>query len=155
MSMSVDTEHSTPLTVSAEALEFATLANSEIVKVSDVSEVEAISYCLGVPLYFSSSSSSLPPVALAALQFGARGDPPSSTFGLVPILWKNRKSVAERSRARFAVYNGLGSGLFLSTAKERARMRLDDENEEMSFSNWSRKFANAGSFKVKFADIDE
>ena len=162
MSMSADTEHSPPLTVSAEALEFATLTTSEIVKVSDVSEVEAISYCLGVPLYFSSSSSPPPPpppVALAALQFGSGGDPTSSTFGLVPILCKNRKNVAEKSRARFAVYNGLGSGLFLSTAKERVRMRLDEENEAMSnlsyLSMWSRKFANAGYFKVKFADIDE
>lgn len=159
MSMSVDTEHSPPLTVSAEALEFATSTNSEIVKVSDVSEVEAILYCLGVPLYFSSPSSPPPPVALAALQFESGGGPTSSTFGLVPILCKNRKNVAERSRTRFAVYNGLGSGLFLSTAKERARMRLDEENEAMSnlsyLSMWSRKFANAGYFKVKFADIDE
>jgi hypothetical protein len=158
LSMSNDTNHSHPVTVSAEALEFTSLTNkSEIVNISDVSELDAISYCLGASPYFISTSSHPPPVSLAALQLKDERGPTIAKVGLIPVMWKNRKSILDTKGAKFAVFNGLGSGLFLSTAKERARMRIDDENSakvNIPIMSLSRKFANVGSMRVKFADLD-
>ncbi len=157
--MSNDTKHSRPVTVSAEALEFTSLTNkSEIVNISDVSELDAISYCLGAFPYFFSTSSHSPPVSLAALQLKDDRGPTVSKVGLIPVMWKNRTSISDKKETKFAVFNGLGSGLFLSTAKERARMKLDDENSakvNIPVMSLSRKFANVGSMRVKFADLDE
>jgi hypothetical protein len=159
LSMSNDTKHSRPVTVSAEALEFTSLTNkSEIVNISDVSELDAISYCLGAFPYFFSTSSHSPPVSLAALQLKDDRGPTVSKVGLIPVMWKNRTSISDKKETKFAVFNGLGSGLFLSTAKERARMKLDDENSakvNIPVMSLSRKFANVGSMRVKFADLDE
>jgi len=159
LSMSNDTKHSRPVTVSAEALEFTSLTNkSEIVYISDVSELDAISYCLGASPYFlSTSSHSPPPVSLAALQLKDDRGPTVSKVGLIPVMWKNRTSISDKKGTKFAVFNGLGSGLFLSTAKERARMRLKDENSgkvNNPLMSLSRKFSKVGSMRVKFADLD-
>ena len=157
LSMSNDAKHSRPVTVSAEALEFTSLTNkSEIVNISDVSELNAISYCLGASPYFLSTSSYSPPVSLAALQLKDDRGPTVSKVGLIPVMWKHRKNILDKKGAKFAVFNGLGSGLFLSTAKERARMRIDENSAKVNnpLMTLSRKFANVGSMRVKFADLD-
>jgi hypothetical protein len=159
LSMSNDNKHSRPVTVSEEALEFTSLSNkSEIVNISDVSELDAISYCLGASPYFFLTSAYSPPVSLAALQLKDDRVPMVSKVGLIPVMWKHRKNILDEKGAKFAVFNGLGSGLFLSTAKERARMRLEDENSDKvnnsAVMSLSRKFANVGSMRVKFADLD-
>ena len=155
--MSNDTKHSRPVTVSAEALEFTSLTNkSEIVNISDGSELNAISYCLGASPYFLSSSSYSPPVSLAALQLKDDRGPTVSKVGLIPVMWKHRKNILDKKGAKFAVFNGLGSGLFLSTAKERVRMRIDENSAKVNnpLMTLSRKFASVGSMRVKFADLD-
>jgi len=161
---------SSPIAISAEAIAFATLSNnSERVIVTDPSKAEALSYCLGSP---TSPFSLSPPVTLAALQLGGSGNvihgTNSKNFGLFPIIWKNQirddesvDGTITRRHSKFAVYNGLGSGLFLNTAKEIARLKIEDEEKMMMpmsllftrLSLFSTSFAQASVFQRRFAEV--